>query len=594
MDGCQFTREFDSSLPHRLLDWKCSRTAHLTLPSRVQDTKFTVENTQVGPFRILKRLGTSRRQQVFHARQEAQQRDVVLKFISIPPAIEWVKALDKIERETAELRKLRHQNLVRVYGVGVHEEDKKVFFATELINGEPLSSILARRGKLAPDLVVEYGHQIAEALKYIHNREIIHSKLTPDKIIITPDHKVKIFDLRLNRAKKRRWDETRKRDLEIAAYMAPEQFDEGATQKSDFYSLGVILFELLTGKLPYPPDTIGRMAKAKKEAKAPSVAEEVMNCPIWLDKIVTQMVQADPRQRPHSARAITFAFEEIKKMDSTRKSAASQMAGSFNPLNAGVDKTAARRALGKKPIREAVDETPFWQKTPVMIAALLGMVAMMVWFALPKSAAAILERAETRLASHDPGQWREVTADRELKALRERDDEEISPKATELYFQAKEQLLESRARSGVAPGAKTLMKGEMAPFVDAMQLFLAGEHTAARAEFERLVREVDPEGDERHIYRAATKQLQTLTTRASMPEDPDVLMAMIDEYTTETDGLKLMEGEKVLARISSQFGKNPKYKDVCAAADEQLVSLTDRIYGDQNSDSEEEPEALDE
>ena len=311
------------------------------------DTKFSVENTQVGPFRILKRLGTSRRQQVFHARQEKQQRDVVLKFISLPPHIEWIKALDKIERETAELRKLRHKNLVRVYGVGVHdEEESKVFFATELIEGEPLSSILARRGKLAPDLVVEYGHQIAEALKYIHNKDIVHSKLTPDKIIITPDHQVKVSDLRLNRARKRRWDATRKRDLEIAAYMAPEQFDEGGTQKSDFYSLGVILFELLTGKLPYEPDTMGRMAKAKKEVQAPSVAEQVMNCPIWLDKIVTQMVQADPRQRPHSARAITFAFEEIKKMDSTRKSAASQMVGSFNPLNAGGDKTAARKALG--------------------------------------------------------------------------------------------------------------------------------------------------------------------------------------------------------------------------------------------------------
>ena len=130
-----------------------------------------MENTQVGPFRILKRLGTSRRQQVFHARQEAQDRDVVLKFINIPPAIEWAKALDKIERETKELRKLQHENLVRVYGVGVHEEESeesKVFFATELVEGEPLSSILARRGKLAPDLVVEYGHQIAEALSLIH------------------------------------------------------------------------------------------------------------------------------------------------------------------------------------------------------------------------------------------------------------------------------------------------------------------------------------------------------------------------------------------------------------------------------------------
>ena len=543
--------------------------------------KLNVENTQVGPFRILKRLGTSRRQQVFHARQEAQDRDVVLKFINLPPSIEWNKALNKIERETTELRKLRHENLVRVYGVGVHEdgpEDPMIFFATELVEGEPLSSILARRGKLAPDLVVEYGHQIAEALKYVHNREIIHSKLTPDKIIITPDHKVKISDLRLNRAKKRRWDATKKRDLEIAAYMAPEQFDEGGTQKSDFYSLGVILFELLTGKLPYEPDTMGRMAKAKKEVNAPSVAEQVMNCPIWLDKIVTQMVQPDPRQRPHSARAITFAFEEIKKMDSTRKSAASQMAGSFNPLNAGIDKTAARKALGRKPIREVHDTTPFYQKTPFMIMALVSMLAVLVYFAIPKSHAARLAIAEEQVLSHDPEDWRKAAVD--LKILAESTDTEVSARAEELYYESKGKSLESSARSGVSPGARNFYTGNIKSYIDAVQKFLAGEHKFAKAEFERLVHEVDPEGEERHVHIAATKQLQQLAGIFSLPEDPVTLQAMIDGYDNESDGLKLMQGEKVLERISLQFGRNSKYTEICKSADEQLIAVQRRLAGE--------------
>ncbi len=540
-----------------------------------------MENTKVGPFLILKRLGTSRRQQVFHARQEKQNRDVVLKFINIPPAIEWPKAIDKIERETVELRKLRHDNLVRVYGVGVHEPEQKIFFATELIEGEALSSILARRGKLAPDLVVEYGHQIAEALKYIHNKEIIHSKLTPDKIIVTSDHKVKISDLRLNRAKKRRWDATRKRDLEIAAYMSPEQFDEGATQKSDFYSLGVILYELLTGKLPYEPDTMGRMAKTKREATAPSISEAVMNCPIWLDKIVTQMVQPDPRQRPHSARAITFAFEEIKKMDSTQKSAASQVAGNFNPLTAGVDKTEARRVLGKKTFREKVDETPFYQKTPFMIASLVGMLALMIYFAIPKSHAAIFAEAKEKLASLDPGDWRDAAVD--FKTLRESSVKEIADDSVELYFQSKEKILEVNAKSGVSPGARNFYTGNIKSYIDAVQKFLAGEHVAAKSEFERLVLEVDPEGDERHVYHAATKQLQQLSGILSLPEEPETLSAMISAYDTETNGLKLMQGEKVLSRMMMQFARNPKYKEICKAAELQLAAVKARLAGDADS-----------
>ncbi len=546
-----------------------------------------MENTKVGPFRIIKRLGTSRRQQVFHAIQEEQNRDVVLKFISIPPAIEWTKAIDKIERETAELRKLRHENLVRVYGVGVYEPDSKIFFATELIAGESLSSILARRGKLAPDLVVEYGHQIAEALKYIHNKEIIHSKLTPDKIIVTPDNKIKISDLRLNRAKKRRWDATRKRDLEIAAYMAPEQFDEGATQKSDFYSLGVILFELLTGKLPYEPDTMGRMARTKKEVSAPSVAEIVMNCPIWLDKIVTQMVQPNPRQRPHSARAITFAFEEIKKIDATQKSAASQVAGNFNPLTVGTDKTEARRVLGKKTTREKVDDTPFYQKAPFMVVSLIGMLALMIYFAIPKSHAAILHDAKIKLESLDPGGWRDAAVD--LKGLMDSSDETIAEKATGLYFESKGKILEMNAKSGIAPGARSFYTGNIKSYIDAVQKFLAGEHSAAKSEFERLVLAVDPEGDERHVYQAATRQLQQLSGIFSLPEDPETLLAMIREYDNEKNELKLMQGEKVLAKIWSQFGRNLKYKDVCDAAEVQRTAIRARLAGevDDSSDDEE-------
>ena len=162
-----------------------------------------MENTYVGPFLIVKKLG-SRRQKVYHARQTEQDRDVALKFISVPPSVEWAKALDKINREVIELQKLQHPNLVKVYGAGV--DDDRIFFATELIDGESLTSILSRRGKLTPDLVVEYGRQISEVLRYLHAKDLIHSKLTPEKILVTPDHRIKITDLRLNRSKRRRWD----------------------------------------------------------------------------------------------------------------------------------------------------------------------------------------------------------------------------------------------------------------------------------------------------------------------------------------------------------------------------------------------------
>ena len=153
-----------------------------------------MENTHVGPFFIVKRLGTNRRHKVYHARQVEQDRDVALKFIKIPPHVERHKALGKIQREMEILEKLHHPNLVQVYGAGVHED--LIFIAIELVQCESLASILSRRGKLAPDLAVDYARQVASVLEYLHDEEILHSKLTPDKILIdqTGPSKLRIFD----------------------------------------------------------------------------------------------------------------------------------------------------------------------------------------------------------------------------------------------------------------------------------------------------------------------------------------------------------------------------------------------------------------
>ncbi len=225
---------------------------------------------------------------------------MALKFIKLPPDVNRDNALAKINREVAVLKKLEHPHLVRMYGAGVYED--QVFFAHELIEGETLASLLSRRGRLAPDQVIDFGGQIASVLEYLHHNEIIHSKLTTDKLIIDAEGQIHVADLRLNRSRKRRWDAARRATLETAAYMPPEQLlGEGSTPKSDLYSLGVIMYEMLTGKLPFEPESMAQLARDKKSAKVQRVAETVMSCPAWLDKLVRKMILPDPKLRPHSA-----------------------------------------------------------------------------------------------------------------------------------------------------------------------------------------------------------------------------------------------------------------------------------------------------
>ncbi len=543
-----------------------------------------MENKYVGPFLIVKKLG-NRRQKVYHARQMEQDRDVALKFISIPPTVEWAKALDKIEREVKELQKLQHPNLVKVYGAGV--DGNRIFFATELIEGESLSAVLSRRGKLAPDLVVEYGRQIAEVLRYLHAKDLIHSKLTPEKILVTADHRIKISDLRLNRSKRRRWDSTRQHKLDIAAYMAPEQFSEGATQKSDFYSLGVILYEMLTGKLPYAPDTMGRMTKMKINLPVPSAAAHVMNCPIWLDKIISQMLSPDPRKRPHSARAIALAFEEIKNIDATQKAAVAQITGGFNPLTAGQDKTEARRLLGyKKPKKRKNRDTLFFQRVPFQVAALILIGATTVYFLIPPSAEKVVDNARIMIHSDDPDLWGKARV--KLQPIMDGGGE-FAEDAEKLYYLSRRQSLVLGAESGLS---NRLQNENVQAFGKAVRLQQDGQDVEAREIYSQLVTNIDPEGRDRHVYEESKSRLEKIDQQEDLPTDVSELSDLIAIARDASTHGQLLAAHDRLARIVYKFAGRDGYEAIVAVATEQLQIIKRKIASDEWSE-EGEPKATD-
>lgn len=552
-----------------------------SLPHRAPCRSPAVEQTQVGPFLILKRLGNNRRQRVFHARQVEQQKDVALKFINVPPNVAWHKALDKLDREFNQLSKLRHPNLVRVFGAGVEEE--KVFLATELIDGESLSTLLSRRGKLAHDQVVEYGKQIADVLVFLHDKDLIHSKLTPEKILITADHKVKIADLRLNRAKRRRWDSTRRRELDIAAYMAPEQFTEGATEKSDFYSLGVIVYEMLSGKLPYPPDTMGRMTKNKMNAPVPSIAKQVMNCPMWLDKIVTQMLDPDPRRRPHSAQAIAMAFEEIKNIDATQKAAVDQMASGFNALTAGEDKSEAQRLLGQE-TKPKKTGPPFyqsvWFQTVALVLVALGIVYL-VQFTTQQSK---LEQARQLVESKNEEDWSEA---RNLLGPIMWGDGELAKEATEVYYLSRQKSLVARAEAGEV---SRLDNEDFQQFIKAYRLQSLGQDEEAAKIYSRLVVQIPFDSDQRHIHRESKLRYQTLSNKFQWPTNTNALMSLIAECEAATTEAKLIEAQSKLGNLTIRFAGEDGYADVIDAAGTSLVAIKERLVSLRNPTSSEETE----
>lgn len=524
-----------------------------------------MKNKQVGPFQIQRRLGNNRRQRVFHARQVEQGRDVALKFVKIPDGVDWQTAVDKIDREVAQLQKLRHPNLVQVYGAGFEGED--VFLATELIEGESLAAILSRRGKLAPDQVVDYGRQICAVLEFLHEHHLIHSNLMPKKVMVGSDHKIKITDFRLNFAKRRRWDASARRDLELAAYMAPEQFTEGATEKSDFYSLGVMLYEMLSGKLPYRPDTISRMHKDKVNAPVPSVATHVMNCPIWLNQIVTQMLDPNPRNRPHSAKAINNAFEEIKKIDATKKAAVSQMTSGFNALTAGQDKSEARKLLGENKKAKRKNGQKFYQSAWFQVLALFVVIGVGVAITLPivlPSEQYRLSRARQLIESDQAVDWSDARA---ILGPIMKSGTALSVEAEAAYFESRRKTMVYRAEKGKSTRVDSEREQK---FAKAVAYELTGDDEAAAGLFAELIRLVDPEGDERHVYEESKDRYKTISNQFVWPTEPLDLLEKIVETKRAISESQLIAAQAMLGELTIKFAGKEQYQNVVEVAADRL------------------------
>jgi hypothetical protein len=273
--------------------------------------------TRVGPYEVLALLGEGGMGQVYRARDARLARDVALKLVHADLAQDKER-LVRFEIEAKAAGTLNHPNIVAVYDTG--QSTGAPYIVSELLQGETLRHRMASGG-LGVRKAVECAVQIAHGLAAAHERGIVHRDLKPENLFLTKDGLVKILDFGI--AKLERPDErTAGTDIETAAptsagtllgtlgYMSPEQArGQGADHRSDLFSFGAVLFEMVTGKRGFKgasaADTVSAILREDPTEATPSGP----GFPAGLLRVVRRCLEKSPEDRFQSARDLAFALE---------------------------------------------------------------------------------------------------------------------------------------------------------------------------------------------------------------------------------------------------------------------------------------------
>ncbi len=265
----------------------------------------TPETLAGGRYRLERRLGLGGMAVVHLARDTLLDRPVAIKLLA--ERFEDDRELrERFLREGRFAAQLSHPNVVAVFDTG--EEDGRPYIVMEYADGSPLDDVLRRRHSLPPEEVVELARQVCAGLAHAHSAGLVHRDIKPHNLLLRDDGTLKIADFGIARSGTGGTITEAGTLLGTVAYMAPEVAEgQAATAASDIFSLGAVLYELLTGQ---PPRTIRTLADVTSDAVIRHPREHVPGAPEQLVATIMRCLDPDPLRRPSSAQEVVLELED--------------------------------------------------------------------------------------------------------------------------------------------------------------------------------------------------------------------------------------------------------------------------------------------
>jgi serine/threonine protein kinase/Flp pilus assembly protein TadD len=361
-DTKQFCGDCGTQLPS-LEDIKVTKT--LETPKE----ELTTGSTFADRYQIIEELGKGGMGKVYKVHDTKIKEKIALKLIK-PEIAKDKKTLERFSNELKFARKIRHKNICQMFDLG---EDRGTHFITmEYVEGQDLKKLIRQTGQLAIGTTINIAKQVCDGLVEAHTSGVIHRDLKPSNIMIDADGNARIMDFGIARSMEGKGITGAGVMIGTPEYMSPEQVEgKEVDQRSDIYSLGIILYEMVTGKVPFEGDTPFTVG-VKHKSEFPQNPKDINpQIPDNLNQVIMQCLEKDKERRFQSVGEVRSELENIEKGIPTTEKA-----------------IPARKPLTSREITVTLGVKKFLIPSLIVIAAII--IGIAVWQLLPKKQASPL------------------------------------------------------------------------------------------------------------------------------------------------------------------------------------------------------------
>jgi serine/threonine-protein kinase len=400
-------------------EWSDQRLLSSPTGNKPRWASNTMIGSRLGKWVIDKELGRGGMGRVYLAHEEADGGKAAAVKVLAPDLAQESGFLQRFRREIDVLAQLDHPHIVQLLDSGA--QDGTLFYAMEYIEGESFEELLHQHGRLPWREVLDAALQICPALKHAHDRGIIHRDLKPPNLIKTAKGVVKLTDFGIAKVFAGRHLTNTGGVVGTAEYLSPEQAaGKSASKRSDLYSLGVVVYTLLTGRTPFEGQTVADILHKHLYAQFERPRKLVPEIPYEVDDIVCQLLEKDPARRPADALVLQKQLERLsrkleRKAEPTVVNRSDARTVASNRTDGADDNPPGPATVMSRLVREELEREnrgsvlTQWLNRPWVLLALLvlcvGLIVWRVWPSPVPTPEALFESASELMRSEDPADW---------------------------------------------------------------------------------------------------------------------------------------------------------------------------------------------